>query len=123
MQVHRQLRGVVVAPVIDVEAHDRAPRAVVVQLIDVKTRHHRRGVGQQRGTGEPYRRARVDEAVESVQQHHTGQVRPVCVEVEKLVGIQGHPSILTPHGRTCAEVWFSTPEPTPDRGHSRAGPT
>ena len=88
-----------------------------MELVDVEAGHHRRVAGEQRRASKPDRGAGVDEAIEDVQEYRTRQVRPVCVELEKLFRIQSHPSILalsrkrlSPSGRT-GRVRFSVNVP------------
>jgi hypothetical protein len=110
-QVERQLRVVVVGPVVLGEGHERAGGAVVEQGVDVEGREHARAVGGHEVlAGQALGGAGVDEAVEGLDEDDVLEGREVGGEVVQLARVACHAGLLCSwcvlgerwHARACS---------------------
>jgi hypothetical protein len=129
-QVQAQLWGLVALPVATVVGHDRTPGPVVDQPVDVESHHGLvREVAHQVLGEQPPRVARVDEALQVVQERRVRDVGRGRTQLVEFLRIPRHPySLAWPAGSCCcrapaghAEIVGCPRRPAPRRPRWPAG--
>ena len=129
-QVQAQLGGLVALPVVAVVGHDRTPRPVVDQPVDVEPRQRLvREIAHQMLGEQAARVARVDEALQVVQDRRVRDVGRSRTQLVEFLRIPRHPySFAWPAGCCCyrapaghAVIAAGARRPAPPRPLSPAG--